>query len=422
MSVSPETENAPEVVEEKYPPAIDTKFSREAKEKLDATMAKMVIFNPIYGTVFLFLNKIQSRSLPTMGVGIIRRVDLALYYNPDFVLSLTDTELKAVLIHESLHVLLHHIARAEHFDYNRKNYNITADMAINCHISGLPNRDLIRPFYPKTFELPDFQSAEWYYEKLKREAEKHSKDIGDVADGKGDLVDSHEGWGDCDNDMVKEKVRAIADKAVKAQDAKGWSEIGTNLAKAIIEANKPIVNWKREVRYFINKMVLAGRKSTRTRINRREQYLKKNRKGDLAQCYIQPGNKQEYRSRLLVALDTSGSVSDAELQQFIAEINGMTSHIVCDVIMFDTSICCEPIPISKKITNFEVKGRGGTDFNPPVRFAESHKYDGLIMFTDGHCGFPDPPRGVRVLWGITPPGDMVVPPWGKRVRIEIKGK
>ena len=65
----------------------------------------MIPFQPLYGTVFLSLNKKQTKSVPTMGVGVVRRIDLALYYNPDFVLSLSPTELTAVLKHEALHVL-----------------------------------------------------------------------------------------------------------------------------------------------------------------------------------------------------------------------------------------------------------------------------------------------------------------------------
>ena len=368
----------------------------------------------------MYLNKIQTHNLPTMGVGIIRRVDLGLFYNPDFLMKLTHLELRAVLQHEALHILLHHIARSDHFSYNKKGYNIAADMAINCHISNLPPGG----FYPSTFKFPDFQASEWYYENMKQEGSKSGQNPGEFGEGKGELVDSHEGWGDCEEDIVKEKIQSIADKCIKAQEEKGWSSVGTDLAKAIIQANKPVVNWKREVRWFINKLVQAGRITTRSRINRREQSLRKNRTDTLKDVYLQPGSKRDYTSRLLVALDTSGSVSDAELEAFIGEINGMCAHVECHVTMFDTSILVDPpIPIQKKIPGLNIKGRGGTDFNVACRYAEEHRYDGLIVFTDGCCPFPAPPKNMRVLWGITSPaGDGIMPPYGKRVAIEIKKK
>ncbi len=394
------------------------KHNQDAQDRFDSAVAKLVAFKPIFGTVFMFLNKKQSRQIPTMGVGIIRRVDLGLFYNPEWIMTLTSGELRAVLQHEALHILLHHIVRSTYFGYDHKGYNVAADMAINCHIANLPKGC----FYPSTFKMPDFESAEWYYEKIREEIEKNGGDASKVLEGRGGLVDSHDGWGEAEDDVVKEKIKGIAEKCIKAQEEKGWSDIGSGLAKAIIDANKPTINWKREVRYFINKMVLSGAKYTRTRLNRREQAGKVNREDSdfLKKVYIQPGTKRDHRSKLLVALDCSGSVSDRELQAFVGEINGMVEHVECHVTMFDTQMLCEPFPIAKKVSDLEILGRGGTNFEPVIRYAEAHNYDGLIMFTDGFCPFPDPPKGVRVLWGITPPGDSVIPPYGKRVRIEIK--
>lgn len=391
------------------------KLDISAKDILDSAISRLVAFYPIYGTVFMFLNKVQDYGCPTMGVGIIRRTDLALFYNPDFVKKLTSKELSAVLTHESLHVLLHHIARASVFSYNPRLFNIAADAAINCYIAGLPDNCI----YPKNFGLPDFESSEFYYEKLKQEAEKNSEGLDGAMAGKGEMVDSHDGWGECEDDVVKEKIRGIADKAVKSQDQKGWSAIGSDIAKAILEANKPVINWKRELRYFINKLILSGKKVTRSRINRREQATKKNRDGILSDVYIQPGSRKDYTSRLLVAIDTSGSVSDDELKEFIGEINGMIAHVKCDVIQFDTSIHGEPTPISKKITRFQFRGRGGTDFTPAIQMADEKRYDGIIMLTDGYAPFPKKPKA-RVLWALSKQGASVNPPYGKKVVIDIK--
>lgn len=390
--------------------------NQEAQDRVERTISQLIVFKPIFGTVFLYLNKRQDRSLPTMGVGILRRVDLGLFYNPEWVLTLTTGELRAVLIHEALHILLHHIARADHFNYNKKGYNIAADMAINCHVANLPENC----FYPSTFDLPDFEASEWYYKNLKEEAEKQGKSgVSEVSEGKGQLVDSHAGWGECEGDVVKEKIRGIADKCVKAQEEKGWSSIGTRVAESILAANKPVVNWKREVRWFIGKLVQSGRTSTRTRINRREQSTKKHREGKLREVYIQPGTKKNYTSKLLVAIDTSGSVSDREVKAFLGEINGMSSHVQCHVIMFDTKILCEPMEIKRKIKDFNIIGRGGTNFFPVCEYVDKHNYDGLIIMTDGFAPFPEKPKA-RVMWCISPQGDSVIPPWGKRVRVEMK--
>lgn len=390
-------------------------FNKEAQDVLDSQIAKLITFKPIFGLVFMYLNKIQTRDVPTMGVGVVRRVDLGLYYNPEWMLSLTRQEIRAVLQHEAMHILLHHITRSSHFGFNHKGYNIAADMAINCHLSGLPEGC----FYPSTFSLPDFESSEFYYKNLKQKAESEDGSGWEKIEGSGELVDSHANWGECEEDVVKEKVRAVAEKAIKAQEEKGWSSIGSKIAASIIEANKPVVNWKREVRYFINKLALFGRTNTRTRINRREQSTKKGRCDALKDVYFQPGSKRDFRSRLLVAIDSSGSVTDDEISAFVGEINGMIQHVDCDVLLFDTKIVMEPKTISKRLSNLKVVGRGGTNFAPVCELVDELRYDGLVIMTDGHAPFPKKPRA-RVMWAITPNGDSVTPPWGKRVRVEIK--
>ena len=374
----------------------------EMRERLDSAISKLVTFKPLFGTVFLFLNKIEEESVKTMGVGTTRRVDLALYYNPEFVKKLTSDELKAVLIHEALHVLLHHIIRATYFDYNMKNYNITADMAINCNIVNLPDGAL----YPKNFGLPDFEAAEWYYEKLKKESENNHTDIVGLSAGKGDLADDHSKWGECEEDVIKEKVRGIATRAINEQEKRGWGDIPGNIATQVIAANKPIINWKKEVRYFINKLVLMGRRNTRMRPNRRY-------------GYVNPGNKRDFTSRLLVGIDTSGSVSDKDLELFLDELNGMIDHVECDMIFFDTQLYGKPTPFNKKAKKLDVMGRGGTSFHPIVSMVDELDYDGLIIMTDGYAPFPDKPKA-RVLWCMYPAGEKVDPPWGKKVVIDLK--
>mgnify|MGYP003948752497 FL=1 len=371
----------------------------KAKNKLEAAISKLVAFQPLYGEVFLHLNKKERKSIPTLAVGVIRRVDLALYYNPDFISKLTPTELRGVLKHEALHVLLHHLTRAKHFAFNFRGYNIAADCAINCHIEGLPEGAL----YPSTFQLEDNQSSEWYYEKLKKECEGEGKDFSDLP---GDTLDDHSMWEEFDDDIVEEKIRNIAEKAIKEQEKKGWGNISGNLAQQIIAANKPVVNWKKEVRWFINKLVLMGRKHTRMRPNRRY-------------GMIAPGTKRNYTSKLLVSFDTSGSVSDSQLEYFATELNGMIDHVQVDFVQFDTRIHGKPAPYSKKASKIDIIGRGGTNFHPVIELADEQKYDGLIVFTDGYAPFPDRPR-TRVLWAVCEQDRDVAFPYGKKVVIEQK--
>ena len=232
--------------------------------------------------------------------------------------------------------------------------------------------------------------------------------MSEFCDGIGETLDDHSMWGDFDDDIVEEKVRNIAEKAIKAQEQKGWGNISGNLAGQIIAANKPKVNWKKEVRWFINKVVMMGRKSTRMRPNRRY-------------GMVSPGSKRNYTSRLLVAFDTSGSVSDKQLEYFATELNGMIDHVETDFIQFDTVIHGKPEPYSKKASKIKIKGRGGTCFQPVITLADEKKYDGLVIFTDGYAPFPSKPK-TRVLWAVCEQDSGVEFPYGKKVVIESKNR
>ena len=189
-----------------------------------------------------------------------------------------------------------HLTRAKHFAFNPRGYNIAADCAINCHI-GFPDGDM--SYIVWLMKEISLQSG--ITKNLKKKQTRMIKEMDkDHWDTFGDTLDDHSMWDEFEDDIIEEKVKGIADKAIKAQDKQGWGDISGNLAGQILAANKPKVNWKKEVRYFINKLVLTGRKNTRMRPNRRY-------------AYQNPGTKRDYTSNLLVAFDTSGSVSDDQL-------------------------------------------------------------------------------------------------------------
>jgi predicted metal-dependent peptidase len=377
-------------------------MNRQAKNQLESAISFLISFSPLFGTVFFSVNKRENKSIPTMAVGSIRKVDIALYYNPEFVLSLSKRELQAVLKHEALHLLLHHIDRMKKYA-NPKLFNLAADMAINTHIEGLPEG----AYYPKDYNLEDNKSADYYYKALKKEQD-NGNNIGDPNGEDGSGIDDHSMWGDCDAEIIGEKIKKIAERAVKEQEKQGWGSVGGSLISDILKANKPKVNWKKEVRFFINKLVHMGRRSTRTKDNRRTREL---------YPFLNPGSKKNYTSRLLVAFDTSGSVSDKKLKLFVNELAGMVGLVKVDTIMFDTQIYGEPKPFENKKQEVKIIGRGGTCFEQPIKLADELKYDGIIIFTDGYAPYPKKPK-CRVLWCLTNEDDQHNFPYGKKVIIQ----
>lgn len=397
----------------------------QAEERMTRSLTMMQFSEPLYQYPLLLLKKIPTLDCPTMGVGA-SNMTLFLVYNPIFVMRLSEEELSAVLKHEAAHVLLQHLTRSFFQKARPKMWNIAADFTINPRIRNIPKWGL----FPKENNFEDNQSAEMYYKLLMKRKEEKIEQIkkgmkaagmiGQGTPGEGDeddefidsligeALDDHSGWdhiNESDMPLVYEKIKEMSLRAVDAQNAKGWGNIAGISAEEILAANVPIVNWRRELRYFLNRFELYGHMNTRKRPSRRY-------------GYVQPGTKKDYKSRVLVAIDTSGSVASEELAMFLTELNSMIGHAVVDLIFFDYVVHGEPIRFRNRKKTLDFKGRGGTNFDAPMQMAANLQYDGLIMMTDGECSFPPKPR-YQVLWAICPrTGRHIDPPYGKKIVIE----
>jgi predicted metal-dependent peptidase len=121
------------------------------------------------------------------------------------------------------------------------------------------------------------------------------------------------------------------------------------------------------------------------------------------------------RPSLLVAIDTSLSMTAAELAEVARQLARMADHAEITVAECDVEIA--------RVYAFEgalgeVAGRGGTDLRPVFedRFLGARRVDGVVYFTDGEGPFPDREPRVPVLWVLTKPGSFACP-WGERASL-----
>ncbi len=119
------------------------------------------------------------------------------------------------------------------------------------------------------------------------------------------------------------------------------------------------------------------------------------------------------RVELMVVIDTSSSVSHAELAEVSAQLAEIAQTAAVTVVECDASVH-RVYPYSGALRT--VFGRGGTDFNPVFqeRFLKQNPCDAIVYFTDGEGDFPKVAPKVPVLWVLTR-GDEFVCPWGERV-------
>jgi predicted metal-dependent peptidase len=121
----------------------------------------------------------------------------------------------------------------------------------------------------------------------------------------------------------------------------------------------------------------------------------------------------------LLAIDTSGSVCDDELKEFMNEIHHIyKSGVDITIVQCDTSInSIEPYKGNNEIT---VKGRGGTSFEPVLDYyaANGKKFTSLVYFTDGECYTSQRPKG-NVLWVISERSQLNTALPGKVIKLEL---
>ena len=126
---------------------------------------------------------------------------------------------------------------------------------------------------------------------------------------------------------------------------------------------------------------------------------------------------------IVVAVDTSGSVSEEAFQRFFSEIvntvKGFTNYkltlIQCDCTVQDVQEFSTEKPFCKK-TPLMIKGGGGTDFSPVFTYVKEKKLSPkvLLYYTDGHGTYPEKKPEYPVIWVLTENGNI---PWGIKIKL-----
>ena len=129
-------------------------------------------------------------------------------------------------------------------------------------------------------------------------------------------------------------------------------------------------------------------------------YTKKTRRKPNRRFGTGPALKIKQKKRTLVAIDTSGSVSNDDLIEFFNEIYHIyKSGTYVDIIECDAKIQ-RVYEYKGQREEIEVQGRGGTDFEPVMKYLAEHRneYVNLIYLTDGECCSPQTQPMKPMLW------------------------
>lgn len=379
-------------------------------DSLARTSKNLMLKEPFYGIFLIMLNKIwDKKRVPTAGVGL-NGINYNLIINDDFWASLTELQQMGLLKHELLHIGFFHLTDFQH-QTNHKISNIAQDIEINQYIDAtwLPPGPQLPSSYPE-LNLEPKKGCQYYYDKLMA-SQKNDPDMcknlqralegmerGECmttdTDGNPMQLPVHD-WGEfSDLDEATQKLiqkqtefilKALADQATKLCGSIP-GEFKDILDK-INFVDPPKFDWRGYLRRFSGGSIKVYTKKTRRKYNKRYP--------------DNPGLKIKQRKHILVAVDTSGSVSADELREFMHEIYYMhKTGSEITIVQADTAI--SHIGKYSPADEIKIHGRGGTSFQPVIDYynANKEKYTALIYFTDGEASTPTPANG-KILWVIS---------------------
>jgi predicted metal-dependent peptidase len=353
----------------------------------------------------------------------------ALYYNPAYILDLSISQVEAVMAHEALHCALAHFSRRQH--RNKARWDLACDFAIN---SIIVQEGMMLP--PNALHMPDFDgmSAEEIYPMLDDNPDQEPQDqhvydqdgysqgsSSQSSGGSGQSASDSSANGRADSESdegfamppplnVEEKETMSTQwqqrMAGAAQQAQQSGKLSAEMARMVDLLLQSQVPWR---------SLLARYMSMRGR-NDFNYHRPSRREGEA----IFPSLRSA-EVNVTIAIDTSGSISESEMQEFITEVDALKGQVKARI----TLLACDCELHAESPWRYEpwdemqvpdVKGGGGTSFIPVFSWCASQDMapDTLIYFTDAEGEFPAQVPHFPVIWLVK--GKQPVP-FGDRIQL-----
>ena len=351
------------------------------KERITQILERWSVSEPALFRVLCTHSIEANSSMPCPLRSGNRRVE----YNPDFLKEMGDLALDQALRTEAVRILLKHPYQRRPDACSRQAIAIGSNVTIGDNYK-YGNYGIDRP---ADYNLPGGKVYEWY-----------SRRIQDLLSG------MESGTGPGDADPVCERLEDDAERNAALselwdedeltvtmiegiiQGTKDWGSLSGRFAEMLTASARARISWRNVLSGFRASILSSKRRLTRMRPNRRTEFENL-------------GSIRRFDTKLLVAVDVSGSISSEDLSYFYGVINGAFRYgfTDVDVIQFDCGVNVVQ-SLRKAIRNVTVLGRGGTSFQEPIDYANENGYDGLVILTDGIAPEPVIPENMhcRIVW------------------------
>lgn len=382
-------------------------------DKLCKARTALLIDQPFFGSLALYLSVIES----TKAGDTMATDGTNLYYNAKFVDATPHHELKVIWAHEVMHcACLHQIRRGQR---DAVQWNKATDYAINQQLKDagftLPQGALIDPQYKGL-------GAEEIFSLIGKEPDPQGngqspQGSGSDPGGCGAVLDAGPAHEPSQAQQQAQDWQEWTTQAVAVAKGQNAGTVPGHLARIAEEIRQSQTDWREILRRFIDQSMV--RDFSWSRPNRRFVH----------QGIILPGYVSDSLNRLVVVVDTSGSIDQSALAAFRSEIaatldEGAADHIT--VVYCDTSVTKTQEFERGDAFEMNAKGGGGTAFSPAFKWIEEHAPDAaaIVYLTDLDCDDYGPTPSAPVIWATYGDPRTLAQlekriPFGETIRIKV---
>lgn len=415
---------------EKFEIVIPEDFEREFFRLIDKVNLSLMEENDNFYGYFLFQMSRAIRFDLSSPSGVnFKGAKYVIYFNPIIFLTLNIRQMETTIKHEIHHIVSMHLSRAKELKnhYSTLAINMAMDIVVNQYLNNLPPYAITLESVNSKYSLKiePYETFEYYVEKIQTELDLWEEDDDGEENDKDEnnkLVEAeynpektHNMWEDSD-EIDEKTIQEFTEKFISnAQKGKLSGYLETMIAA--LKNSKGELPWN----LYLNRLmgtIEGNPKKTITRRSRRQP-----ERLDLR------GTLRSHKAKIAVALDISGSISDEEFKQAIKEVLGIVKNYKHEITIIECDDAIRRVydVKSEKDIKERLNRRGGTCFTPVFDYANKHKINLLVYFTDGKGEerLHVVPRGYKILWVISGRGEKLSlrEPYGivkKLSKVEIK--
>ena len=386
----------------------------DVEEKIITARVSLLLKKPFFGNMAARLILKEVSDIPTAATD-----GKHLYYNKDFINKLNVKQTEFLLAHEVLHVAFEHMLRRG--DKDPQGWNVACDYAINQilddeRIGEKPTGDLA-PLLDSSYrgmaaeeiygKLDDWQKQQQTLD-VHIDLDKGEAKVGDKKIKIGNALTQQE------KDQLKDVIKNSLLQSAKAAETSTGDKAGNipaGLKRLLADITAPKLDWRQLLRQNI-----------KSQIKNNYTWSRPSRKMYSTNAVL-PGLDVNNELNICIGIDTSGSISESMLRDFLSEINGIKDEFDAYKIRmwcFDTEVHADNTYETwdgKEIEEYTPQGYGGTDIAVNWKYMQENNIipETLVVFTDGETwdrwGDAD---YCDTLWVIHS-GDKIKPPFGQTV-------